>query len=84
MSRFRTEYHTLIRSIARYESNTQHAYWLNQELLQSKLPVEVERFIFQQAGTKYFNMRQMNKGLKDLLDYMGNDKPSQEPYRLTP
>jgi len=81
---FRIEYETLIRSIASYESDTQRAYWLIQELMQIKLPVKAEKFIFQQAGTKYFNIREMSNGLKGLLDYMGDDKPSQESHPSPP
>ena len=70
LEQFKAEYERILKSLKHYVSNLSSSNWLISIILQSKLPANVDLFIYQKYNTKYFSIEQISGGLADHIDYL--------------
>ena len=69
---FKIQFETILRQIGT-KRDVDASEWLIKEIIQSKLPVEAEKFIFSKIKSKHFSVQQMKDGLSDLIDFLGDN-----------
>ena len=80
---FKAEYERILKSLKHYVPNLNASNWLIEILLQSKLPADADRFIYQRYNTKYFSIEQISQGLTDHSDYLIKlSKSNKNIYKL--
>ncbi|KAK7068115.1 hypothetical protein SK128_003916, partial [Halocaridina rubra] len=67
LDQFRLDYERILKTLKHY---VQSSNWFIAILLQSKLPAEAKRFIFQRFQTKYFTVDQISTGLADHIVFL--------------
>ena len=70
LKKFKNNFERLIKNLSHYQKELKASYWLIAVLLQSKLPPEAEKFIYQKYGTKYFSVEEISHGLTDHIEFL--------------
>ena len=70
LENFKNSYERILKTLKHYQDDIKQSYWLIAILLQSKLPMEADLFIYTKCKNKYFSVKEISDGLIDHIDYL--------------
>ena len=76
---FQVKFETILRQLG-VRRNLENSEWLLQEILQFKLPLEAEKFIFNKVKCKYFSVQDIKEGLADLIDFLSDNVVAEKRF----